>query len=276
MILVDICIAITDKKFEYICAVLKGEVLEQYLAENPKVDLYEISEDILYNPNYYALYDNSTKTIPIFQDIEMIKEQLAPLQKELNEKILCSTLIHTPEKLKNALKENPRAHLKKVRSSNIASPPESEEFLPIYFQDFGDHLLGWQHPAILLQQYDLAYGIDPKSLEAKHESKELKRYSDIMHWQGLIGMTQFHGEFLVHRDKFEFIGALESREDHQHFFIPFDNIKNIKYDRVTLVIATQEKKYDFSIETFKEDPRRVVQFMINTVNAYRKKSEAEA
>ncbi len=104
----------------------------------------KLSEKIVYAPDMQAVLDTTQTTQQKIEDLREVREYLEPVQQALDEDILSSAMIFTPERMQEALNKSPWEVLMDVRPVNLASKPTNPDLLPILFEHSGMQYVGWQ------------------------------------------------------------------------------------------------------------------------------------
>jgi len=128
-------------KYKTLCAIHHGETAFQKLDQK----IERIAERILYAPDLQVVVDTNQTTQQVYRDHKQIHDALEPVQRALNQDILSSAMILTPEKMQQALITNPFEVLCDPRPINFFDrsrmPPEG---VPVLFEIDGMKYLGWQ------------------------------------------------------------------------------------------------------------------------------------
>jgi parallel beta-helix repeat protein len=128
-------------KYKTLCAIHHGETAFQKLDQK----IERIAERILYAPDLQVVVDTNQTTQQVYRDHKQIHDALEPVQRALNQDILSSAMILTPEKMQQALITNPFEVLCDPRPINFFDrsrmPPEG---VPVLFEIDGTKYLGWQ------------------------------------------------------------------------------------------------------------------------------------
>jgi parallel beta-helix repeat protein len=128
-------------KYQTLCAIHHGETAFQKLDQK----IERIAERILYAPDLQVVIDTNQTTQQVYRDHKQIHDALEPVQRALNQDILSSAMILTPEKMQQALITNPFEVLCDPRPLNFFDrsrmPPEG---VPVLFEIDGAKYLGWQ------------------------------------------------------------------------------------------------------------------------------------
>ncbi len=128
-------------KYKTLCAIHHGETAFQKLDQK----IERIAERILYAPDLQVVIDTNQTTQQVYRDHKQIHDALEPVQRALNQDILSSAMILTPEKMQQALITNPFEVLCDPRPLNFFDrsrmPPEG---VPVLFEIDGTKYLGWQ------------------------------------------------------------------------------------------------------------------------------------
>jgi parallel beta-helix repeat protein len=128
-------------KYKTLCAIHYGETAFQKLDQK----IERIAERILYAPELQVVVDTNQTTQQVYRDHKQIHDALEPVQRALNQDILSSAMILTPEKMQQALITNPFEVLCDPRPINFFDrsrmPPEG---VPVLFEIDGMKYLGWQ------------------------------------------------------------------------------------------------------------------------------------
>jgi formylglycine-generating enzyme required for sulfatase activity len=102
-----------------------------------------LSDKILYAPDMQAVHD-TTQSRQRVEHLRNVLEYLEPVQKALDEDILSSAIVLTPDKMQQALNKSPWEVLIDVRPANLVTKPNNPDLLPILFAHSGMHYIGWQ------------------------------------------------------------------------------------------------------------------------------------
>lgn len=128
-------------KYKTLCAIHYGETAFQKLDQK----IERIAERILYAPDLQGVVDTNQTTQQVYRDRKQIHDALEPVQRVLNQDILSSAMILTPERMQQALITNPFEVLCDPRPINFFDssrmPPEG---VPVMFEIDGMKYLGWQ------------------------------------------------------------------------------------------------------------------------------------
>jgi len=141
-------------KYQTLCAIHHGETAFQKLDQK----IERIAERILYAPNLQVVIDTNQTTQQVYRDHKQIHDALEPVQRALNQDILSSAMILTPEKMQQALITNPFEVLCDPRPLNFFDrsrmPPEG---VPVLFEIDGTKYLGWQLKGTLPSLFNCRY-----------------------------------------------------------------------------------------------------------------------
>jgi hypothetical protein len=122
-----------------------------------KLHVERLSDNILYAHNLQGISDTTQKQQQLVQNLRDIRESLEPASKSLQQNILSSAIILTPEKMRQALIKNPWEILFDVRPANLSTQPTNPELIPILFEHNKLQYIGWQLKGTLPILFDCEY-----------------------------------------------------------------------------------------------------------------------
>jgi hypothetical protein len=122
------------------------------------------------------------------------------------------------------------------------------QLLLIQYVDLTGCQPGTELPADRADEILAVLGLESGLLKSQAESppgeRIRKRFDDVMHWQGALGLDQAVGRFIVLEDRFRF------ESEKRTFEMRFDSISAIREGYVTLIIETRSETMKFSASTF--------------------------
>lgn len=150
--------------YRNISAIVRGDEgsTEQYLKRistelgGLRLEVERLSEHILYTPTLKGVRDLNLEFHPI-RDLREVKEYLDPIQKGLEQDIVSSGMILTPNRLLQAMRKSPWDVLYNIRPVHYAEPSTDPSSVPVLFQDRGVAYLGWTKRGALSGMFDCEY-----------------------------------------------------------------------------------------------------------------------
>ncbi len=126
--------------------------------EKMAIYVERLSDKICYVPYSLGVRDVNTSCQQYVNDLREVRAYLEPVQRALGGEIISSDMIIMSEKMQNLLPKNFADFLIDIRSVNLSSIiPQSEELVPVLFNEDGIQYVGWQSREILLNQLGCQY-----------------------------------------------------------------------------------------------------------------------
>lgn len=116
-----------------------------------------LSERILYLPDLDGIKDLSSKSQPKINDLRRVRESLEPVQKALDQEIISSSVISTPDRLLKAMRKSPWDVLVEIRPAQRVEVPANSALVPVLFQDSEINYIGWTPRGSLPGMFDCEY-----------------------------------------------------------------------------------------------------------------------
>lgn len=146
--------------YKTVTGLIKGDpntkLLEEIARHNQSLcdKIERLSDNILYAPNLRTVEDiNRRGAQPQFNGRE-VREYLEPVQRALQQPILSSAIILTPEKMQKVMRANPWDVLLDVRPLDFFSARLPPEGVPVQFEHGGMRYMGWQNRGALPLLFD--------------------------------------------------------------------------------------------------------------------------
>ena len=117
--------------------------MEEELSVN-HIEVERLSDHILYAPSIQQVRDTTRTRQEHLEDGRQLRALLEPAQQGLQEDILSTAILSTPDKLREAFGRDPWEVLVEVRPLNRAQRPTNPALVPILFPDGGTQYIGWQ------------------------------------------------------------------------------------------------------------------------------------
>ncbi|KOR27965.1 hypothetical protein TI04_12110, partial [Achromatium sp. WMS2] len=140
----------TIEAYKAVTGLIKGDpntrLLEELVGHNRVISssIERLSDNILYAPNLQAVQDINRRDNPRKVDGREVREYLEPVQRALQQPILSSVIILTPEKMQRAVGKNPWDVLLDVRPLDFFAARLPPEGVPVQFEHGGVRYMGWQ------------------------------------------------------------------------------------------------------------------------------------
>ncbi len=179
------------EKYKTLCAIHYGDTLFDQLGRKIDQKFEKLSEHIIYAPNLQAVEDTTKTTQQVYRDYKQIHDTLEPVQRALNQDILSSAMILTPDKMQQALITNPFEILADARPIDCFDgsrmPPEG---VPVIFERDGVKFMGWQLkgtlPFLFNCRYDELWIPPAPSIISNPISQT------ILNWQSIPAKIQYN------------------------------------------------------------------------------------
>ncbi len=122
------------------------------LIQNIDTEIQYLSEKILYAPSLMGVRDITRVNQDCVKTVTEVKTLLVPIQKAMEARILSSAIISMPEKLQNAMQNNPWQVFEKVNPATqvISSSTNNPDHIAVWFQLSGVPFIGWLKPSTLI------------------------------------------------------------------------------------------------------------------------------
>jgi formylglycine-generating enzyme required for sulfatase activity len=125
--------------------------------ERTQADIQRLSHHILYVPSVQQVRDITQTRQERLDDSRTIRELLEPVQRGLDDDVLATSILATPQKLQKAFRRNPWDVLIEITPVNRARVPNNPSLVPILFADGATQYIGWQTQGVLPSLFDCEY-----------------------------------------------------------------------------------------------------------------------
>jgi formylglycine-generating enzyme required for sulfatase activity len=136
---------------DLVCGNKQEEYLKQIASDtrDMKIHIERLSDHILYAASMDSVRAAQANQTRYVDDLKQIREILLPLQQALNEPILSSAVIFSPQQI-----QSPSSILEMISELNHLVIPEPiyEGEIPVLFVENGIYHVGWQRTDILSQK----------------------------------------------------------------------------------------------------------------------------
>jgi formylglycine-generating enzyme required for sulfatase activity len=163
--------------YKNVSGIFKGDQKIQYLDKMTthlggiEMQLERLSDKIIVAPQMQIVQDVTKTHQQKIEDLKEVKTCLEPIQQAIDEEILSSAMILTPEKMQNALAKNPWEVLIDVRPIDSVTPPNNPDLVPVAFYHNGMAFIGWQMRGTLPILFDCQFDTLPTSPSKPVETK---------------------------------------------------------------------------------------------------------
>jgi len=137
--------------YQNVCGIFKKDKNSQHFDRvvehlgGIRAQVERLSDTILYAPSLQAVQDMGKTRQQQIGNLRDVREQLEPVQRAIGTEILSSAVILTPERMQQALINDPWEVLCDIRPVNLFKadklPPEG---VPVLFEHQNTRYLGWQ------------------------------------------------------------------------------------------------------------------------------------
>lgn len=151
----------------------------------------KLSDNILYAPSLETV---TTSTRDKIANLREVRQVLDPVQKAMGDTILSSSMLHIPEKMKQAFKLNPWEVLIDIRPVNHSVPPQTGAgWIPVSFEHANVWYIGWQKQGTIPQLFDCE--LHELEIKSSNETKSLPVYgTNNTHIEKLDNISKSHWE----------------------------------------------------------------------------------
>ena len=155
-------LSVTGQFSEFVGSLRTGPERNRLLDELAKanIKLEKISEDIFYSPAVREIENARDDINTVMGDIRELKNQLEPVARTLNQCIVTSDMLATPDKMGELMKANPWSVLDNIRPVTLVTPHSNPEMLPVMFEYEGTRYIGWQMKGAVQNLFDIKCDID--------------------------------------------------------------------------------------------------------------------
>lgn len=122
-----------------------------------RLQVERLSDHILYLPNQEGVRDLTRSSQHRTHNLREVRGYLEPIQQALQEDMVSSSMITTPDRLLKAMKKSPWDVLVDIRPAYRAEAPTNSALMPVLFQDSGVHYVGWTPRGALPGMFDCEY-----------------------------------------------------------------------------------------------------------------------
>jgi hypothetical protein len=116
-----------------------------------------LTDHILYVPAIKEVRDLTASRRTQLEERQAIAELLGPLQNALQDEIVATAIIATPERLRTAFAKDPWEVLFSIRPIGKLKKPSDPDIIPVVFAESGLYYIGWQMRGALPGLLDCAY-----------------------------------------------------------------------------------------------------------------------
>lgn len=122
--------------YEFVSDIRRGDPNKEVVAQLEKLNqhIVRLSDHILYAPGLQLVQDTTTNRQRVLTDLREVRQSLEPVQRVMNDDILASAMILTPDKMKQALHADPWDVLVEIRPLNLARPHTNSSMVPILYE----------------------------------------------------------------------------------------------------------------------------------------------
>jgi hypothetical protein len=125
--------------------------------ERTRAEVQWLSRHILYAPSIEQVKDITRSRQERLNNSRAIRELLEPMQRDLDDDVLSTSVLATPEKLQQAFTRNPWDVLFDITPVNRARTPNNPALVPILFAEGATQYVGWQIQGVLPMLFDCEY-----------------------------------------------------------------------------------------------------------------------
>ena len=150
---------------------LEGGLMEEMMKTRNMVE--KLSDHIFYSSSVCEVADITSAEKKQMQDKKVVNDLMQEVHKSLQDDLLCTAVISTPERLRKAFGKDPWEVVFDVRPIGRAKKPSNPDATPIIFSEEGSYYMGWQMhgamPALLHCEYTPHNELDLGSVPAPHQ-----------------------------------------------------------------------------------------------------------
>lgn len=146
----------------YVTGIRSSKNIERLLQDQHCLasKIEKLSENIYYLPDIQMVKDVNLSIPKIVSDLREVREALEPIQTLLGTKIVSSSMIITPRKMRSAILKNPWEVLIDIRPASFSYSHVNSDMVPIMFEYDGTHYIGWQMKGTMPLLFNCEYNED--------------------------------------------------------------------------------------------------------------------
>ncbi len=122
-----------------------------------RLQIERLSPNILYLPKVEGVRDLNLRYQQSVRDLREVREYLDPIQQALDQEIVSSSMISTPNRLLQVMRKSPWDVLYNIRPVHYAEPSTDPSSVPVLFHDRGVAYIGWTKHGALPGMFDCEY-----------------------------------------------------------------------------------------------------------------------
>ncbi len=155
------------KAYQNVAALFTGDkqkkLLEQ-VSQDMKLVVERLDDNLLWAAGLETVKDVTKSRQETIDDKREVRSFLSPLGRAMDQELLSSAVILTPERLKAAFQKNPWDFLEDVRPLAFTGDQAPMGKLPVMFESQGAFYVGWSKPLVLEMTFDCAVTPDPAAV----------------------------------------------------------------------------------------------------------------
>lgn len=134
----------TTRLYDWFTGVSSGDTMNAKIKalSNNQANIIRLSDRLLYAPDFQQAIN--TEHFGRLSKPKEVHDLLNPISSAIDEDILASAVISTPEKLKKAFQKDPWELLLDIRPVSRTKKPANPDLVPISFLDGHTQYIGWQ------------------------------------------------------------------------------------------------------------------------------------
>lgn len=144
--MLNTAISLLGLGFNYVNSIQIGKKFEELLSISIQHGLQfeKLSDSIYYLVDNLSVLDIKKREQKIVRNYRTAREILHPIQKLNGLPLISSSIIETPEKMKNCFLKNPYEVLINITPIKYTQESSNSNLIPIIFEDNNQYYVGWQ------------------------------------------------------------------------------------------------------------------------------------